>query len=194
MIDKSMKYSACILLPLGLGVGFFAKELVAGIFGQEFIYAALPLCVLLIARVIRGGTIVPIGASFSGVGRPDLALKFSAIAAGANVGLNILLIPPLGILGAAIATTISLLLGTVIFLIFMPRILGVMIDIKWYAQTIGFACIAIVLFVVSIRLINPYLVGGVILAGYVILVLRVFLTSGDRAMLGSLARSLVLRG
>lgn len=193
MIDKSMKYSACILLPLGLGVGFFANEIVTGIFGREFIYAALPLCVLLIARVIRGGTIVPIGACFSGVGRPDLVLKFTAISVGVNVGLNILLIPPLGILGAAIATTISLLLGTIIFLAFMPRVLRVKIDIKWYARAMGFACIAIALFLVGIRLINPYVVGGVILCGYVILVFKVFLTKEDRAMLGSLAYSLIKR-
>jgi len=194
MIDKSMKYSACILLPLGLGVGFFAEELVTGIFGQEFVYAALPLCVLLIARVIRGGTIIPIGASFSGVGRPDIALKLSAISAGTNIGLNILLIPPLGILGAAIATTVSLLLGTVIFLVFMPRILGVMIDLKWYAKALGFACIAIALFLVGIKLINPYVAGSIILSSYVILVFKVFLTKEDKAMFGSLARSLVSRG
>lgn len=193
MIDKSMKYSACILLPLGLGVGFFANELVTGIFGQEFIYAALPLCVLLIARVIRGATVVPIGASFSAVGRPDLALKFSAISAGANVGLNILLIPPFGILGAAIATTVSLLLGAVVFLVLMPKILGVRIDIKWYAKALGSACIGITLFLVGIKLINPYIVGGVILCGYVILVFKLFLTKEDKAILGSLAYSLVRR-
>jgi len=193
MIDKSMKYSACILLPVGLAVGFFAQEVVMIIFGQEFIYAAGPLWVLLIARVIRGGTIVPIGASFSGIGRPDLTLKLSAVSAGANVGLNILLIPPLGIVGAAIATTISLFLGTVIFLVLMPRILGVRIDIKWYTQAMGSAGIAIALFLVGTRLINPYVVGGVILCGYVILAFKVFLTKDDRAMFGSLAYSLVRR-
>jgi len=125
MIDKSMKYSACILLPLGLGVGFFSKEIVTVIFGGEFIYAALPLCVLLIARVIRGSTINPIGASFSGIGRPDIALKLDSLSAGINVALNILLIPRFGIVGAAVATTISLLVGTIAFLALMPRILKV---------------------------------------------------------------------
>jgi O-antigen/teichoic acid export membrane protein len=193
MIDKSMKYSACILLPLGLGIGFFAKEIVTGIFGQEFIYAALPLCVLLVARVIRGGTIVPIGACFSGIGRPDLPLKISAISAGTNVGLNILLIPPLGIVGAAIATTISLLIGVVISLVLVPRILGARIDIKWYAQAIGFACMGIALYLVGTRLVNPYVAGGVIFFGYAVLVFKVFLTKEDRAILRSLAFSLVLR-
>ncbi len=193
LIDKSMKYSACILLPLGLGVGFFSRELITGIFGQEFLYAALPLCVLLIARVIRGSTIVPVGASFAGVGRPDIPLKLSGISAGANVGLNILLIPPFGILGAAIATTTSLLLGTAIGLSLIPKILKVRVDIKWYAKAMGFACIAIVIFFAGREFINPYIVGGVILCGYAALVLGVFLTREDTAILKSLAYSLVRR-
>ena len=193
MIDKSMKYSACILLPFGLGVGFFSKELVTGVFGQEFIYAALPLIVLLIARVIRGSTLVPVGGSFAAIGRPDIPLKLSAIAAGANVGLNILLIPPFGILGAAIATTTSLLLGVIISLALFPKMLKVRVDIKWYAKSMGFAVIAIALFFAGRELINPYIVGSVILCGYTALVLGVFLSGEDRAILKSLAYSLVRR-
>jgi len=193
MIDKSMKYSACILLPLGLGVGFFSREIITTIFGAEFIYAALPLCILLIARVIGGSTIYPIGASFSGVGRPDLALKLGAISAGTNIGLNILLIPRFGIVGAAIATTASLLLGTIIFLALMPKILGVVIDIKWFAKAMGFAGIAVALFLAGIKLINPYVVGAVILCGYVILVFTLFLTKEDKATFSSLAGLLLSR-
>jgi O-antigen/teichoic acid export membrane protein len=193
MIDKSMQYSACILLPLGLGVGFFAQDLVVGIFGQEFRDAAWPLCVLLIARVITGSTNVPIGLSFSGVGRPDIPLKISAIIAAANVGLNVLFIPLWGILGAAIATTVSSLLGLIIFLALMPRILGVTIDIKWFARAFGFACVGITLFSVGIRLINPYMVGGVILCAYTALVFWVFLTGEDKTILKSLASPLAPR-
>jgi O-antigen/teichoic acid export membrane protein len=193
MIDKSMKYAACLLLPLGLGVGFFARDIITGVFGQEFIHAAWPLCVLLIARVITGSTNVPIGLSFSGVGRPDIPLKLAVITAGANVGLNILLIPRWGILGAAIATTVSLLLGVIIFLALMPRILGVRIDIKWFTRAFGLACIGIALFLAGIRLMNPYVVGGVILSGYMVFVLSVLLTREDRAIFMSLAYSLVDR-
>ncbi len=193
MIDKSMKYSACILLPLGLCFGFFSKELVTGVFGQEFIYAALPLCVLLIARVIRGSTIVPVGLSFAGVGRPDIPLKLSAISAGANVGLNILLIPPFGILGAAIATTTSLLLGVIISLALFPKILKVRVDIKWYAQIMGSAGIAIGLFLAGREFIHPYIVGGVILCIYAALVWGVFLAGEDRTIIKSLANMFTRR-
>jgi len=193
MIDKSMKYSACILLPVGLGVGFFSTEIVTVTYGGGFVYAAPPLVVLLVARVIRGSTIIPIGGSFSAVGRPDIALKTTVLSAGANIGLNILLIPRMGMLGAAVATTVSLLLATAIWLILMPRILKVRPDYKWYIQAIGLACLAIILFSAGITLINPYIWGGIILVVYIALILRFLLPREDKAMIKSLAHSFVRR-
>lgn len=193
MIDKSMKYSACILLPLGLGVGFFSREIITTIFGGEFIYAVLPLCILIIARVIRGGTIVPIGGSFSGIGRPDIALKLDTLSAGINVGLNILLIPHFGILGAAIATTASLLLGTIIFLALMPRILKVKIDLRWYAWTMGLAGIAVAIFLAGTNVVNPFIIGGIILCAYIASIFKFFLTKEDKTIFKSLAYTLLNR-
>jgi len=190
MIDKSMKYSACILLPLGLGIGFFAKEIVTIIFGAEFIYAASPLCILLIARVIRGSTVFPIGSSFSGRGRPDIGLKVDGLSTVLNIGLNIVLIPLFGIAGAAMATTISLLIGTVIYMMLLPRLLRVKIDARWYGWALGLACVAVAIFWIGTQLINPYIVGGVVLIGYIILVLRFLLTKEDKALFKSLAYSL----
>jgi len=191
VIDKSMKYSACILLPMGLGIGFFAREIVTGLYGQEFMPAVLPLCVLLIARVIRGSTAVPIGGSFSGIGRPGLALKVDAISVGTNVVLNVLLIPRFGILGAAIATTASLLLGNIIFLALIPRVLKLKVDFRWFAQAIGLAAIAVALFWGGSNFISHYIVGGVILLAYVVLVLNRFLTREDRNTFKSLANTLI---
>lgn len=186
MIDKSMKYSACILLPLGLGVGFLAKEIVTGLYGQEFIYSVLPLYVLLVARVIRGSTEIPVGASFSGAGRPDIALKINAISAVTNVILNVVLIPHYGILGAAIATTVSLLLGTVIFLALMPRVLKIRPDFKWYTWTMGLAVMAVLIFLGGSNLISHYIVGGVILCAYITLIFLFFLTKEDKDNIRSL--------
>ena len=193
MINKSMKYSACFLLLVGLGMGFYAREIITIIFGGDFIYATLPLRVLLIARIIRGSTIVPIGGSLAGVGRPDLSLKTDSVSAIANIMLNILLIPPFGILGAAIATTTSLILGTIIFLIFTVKTLSVQIDIKWYSKFFGLALTTVLLFLFGIKLGSPYLVGSIVLCISAILILRFFLTEEDRDMFKSLTLSLIYR-
>ena len=133
---------------------------------------------------------MPIGGAFSSIGRPDIALKLNILSAVLNIVLNIVLIPHFGIAGAALATTISLLVRVVVL---MPRILGVRIDIKWFSSVIGAAGIAVGLFLVGIKLTNLYIVGSVILCGYLVLILKVFLTREDRAMLRSLAYSLVSR-
>lgn len=59
ILDKMMKYSASIVLPLGLGMYFFAGEITTLIFGGEFTYAVSPLCILLIARAIRERRLCP---------------------------------------------------------------------------------------------------------------------------------------
>ncbi len=193
MIDKSMKYSACILLPLGLGFGFFAREITTTVFGGEFIYASLPLSILLIARVIKGATVSPIGAVFSGRGRPDIGLRVDTLSTVLNIGLNIVLIPRFGIVGAAVATTISLLAGSAIFIALLPRMLGVKISVRWYGRAMGLACVAIVIFWIGTQFINLYIVGGVVLIAYIILILKLFLTKEDKALFKSLAYPLMRR-
>ncbi len=193
MIDKSMKYSACILLPVGLAVGFFAEGIVTLVFGEDFIYAVAPLYVLLVSRVIRGSTDLPIGGSLGAIGRPELNVMLNVIAMVTNIGLNILLIPRLGILGAAMATTISLLLWSAIFFVLVIRMLRVKIDFRWFAQAIGLAGVGVLLFLGGSRLINPYIVGGIILCAYVVLVFTVFLKAEDRAIFKSLAYSMIFR-
>ncbi|MFB0564480.1 MAG: flippase [Candidatus Aminicenantaceae bacterium] len=193
MIEKSVKYSACILIPAGLGAAFFCNEIISTLFGKEFIYAALPFYVLLIARVINGSIELPIGGSLSGIGRPDLPLKIDIVSAVTNIGLNIILIPHYGILGAAIATAISLMMATSLSLTFIIRILAVKIDFKWYMRAAVYTLVAIIPFLLGKNLVNPFIVGIIILCIYVVLIYLIFLTKDDKSLIMSLAYSLIFR-
>jgi len=193
MIDKAMRYSTCVLLIFGLGIGFFSKEIITILFGRDFIYATLPLCVLLIARVIRGGVVVSIGSSLAAVGRPDLNLKIGSISAVTNVILNILFIPSFGILGAAIATTMSLLLGASIFIGFAIRLLPMKIDINLYLKVAGITLAAVALFFVYKYMVTTYLLGVSILFVYIILIIKIFLTKEDRNIFKSVIRLLLYK-
>lgn len=194
MINKSMKYCTVILVLIGLGVGFFAEEIITIIFKEDFVYAVLPLQILLIGTVIRGSITQPIGGSLSGIGRPGLTLKIIAIIAAINLTLDIILIPKIGIVGAAIATTISLSAGAFIGIHLIIKFLHVKIDFKWFLKISGVAIIAIVLFGFGMSFVNPYLLGGAILIGYAILIFRFFLTEEDKDMFKSLTYSLIHRG
>lgn len=186
MIDKSMKYTACILLPIGLGVGFFSKDIVTLIFREDFVYSVLPLQILLIGTVIFG-VVKAIGGSVTGAGRPDLALKIVSVSAAINVVLNVLLIPHFGIAGAAIATMISLSVATFLGLSFTVEILKVRIDFNFFAKLSGITLLSI-LFFMYIRFVNEYLIGTIILCIYVFVIAAFLLTKEDRIYFMELAR------
>lgn len=187
MIDKSMKFTLSILILIGLGVGFFAKDIIVTLFKEDFIYAVFPLQILLIGTVIRGGIAQSIGGSLIGIGRPDLSFKISALMMTINIILDVVLIPKIGIVGAAIATTISLSGGAFINLGLVVKYLSIKVDFRWYLRIFGVTAIAILLFRFGIVFLNPFLLGGMILIGYSILIFQLFLTKEDKDIFKSLA-------
>lgn len=191
MFDKSMKYTACIMFSLGLFFSFFAREITTNIFGADFINCVSPFLVLLAARVLRGSTINPIAPAFAARGRPDINLKVDALTLILNVFLSWFLIPKYGITGAATATTISLLIGTLVYLIAMPKMLNVRLDIRWYGLIVGLAATAIAIFLLGTRLINNYILGGVLLISFTFLVYGVLLTKEDKEFFRVLVFSLI---
>ena len=182
MFNKSMKYCTVILVLVGLGVGFFAEAIITIIFKEDFVCAVLPLQILLIGTVIRGSIAQPIGGSLSGIGRPDLMLKIIAVMATINVILDIIMIPRVGIVGAAIATTISLSAGALINLRMVIKHLSIKFDIRWYLGILGVILIAIVLFGFGKSFVNSFLLGGTILIGCSFLMIKFFLTKEDKEM------------
>ena len=193
MVDKSMKYTACILLPIGLGVGFFAKDIITTIFGEGFIYSVLPLLILIVGTVIFGIACKSIGGALSGVNRPDLSLKTTGAGAILNIILNVLLIPHFGIVGAAIATAVSLITMSFIFDGLTIKTLLVNVDTKWFAQIMGISLIAIFSFIVGNIFVNTYILGFSILIACITLIFGFFLTNEDRTLLKSLVSSLKIR-
>jgi O-antigen/teichoic acid export membrane protein len=84
-------------------------------YGRPFRDAVLPACVLLLG-LAGGGVSGVISAFLSGDGRPGL--NSAAIGAGlvVTVVLDLLLIPPFGVLGAAVASTVAYLTTTGVLL------------------------------------------------------------------------------
>jgi O-antigen/teichoic acid export membrane protein len=185
MIDKGMKYTACILLPIGLGVGFFAKDIVTLIFGDSFVHSVLPLQILIIGTVILG-IFKSIGGSLSGVGRPDLSFKAHIVGAITNVILNVLLIPYFGISGAAIATLVSFLIITTLALYLTDKIIQIKIDTRLYTFASIITVLAIALFFIFLKGVNVYLSDFLILGIYISILFIFILTKEDKSMFKSL--------
>jgi len=96
----------------------------------------------------------------------------------------------LGVAGAALATTMSLLTGTFIGLMLLSRIVGTRIDRKWYFQVMGLSCIAIACFLLGRNFVGSIVAGCVVLVGYIIFFVMFLLTREDKDLFHSLALSL----
>lgn len=187
MYDKSMKYTACLLFPIGLGIGFFGKDIIMFIFGEEFIPAFRPLLFLLIGTVIAGATTQSVGASMPAIGRPGLSLRVTIVSASINLCLNLLLIPSIGISGAAIATMISLIVHSILMLYLIKIKIFVKIDIMWYLKLILITIVSIILYL-SLDKINHFMGGGIVICIFLAVIWFYFLTKEDKMFFFSLIK------
>lgn len=106
------------LLPLGMGVAFFAAPLVVLVFGSDYLPAAPVLAILALGKVAYASVAFS-GLALSMMGRAGTAALATSATMVMNIALNLLLIPHYGVEGAAIATAISqfvLAAGTVLYL------------------------------------------------------------------------------
>lgn len=129
--NQQMNESTARLLRLSIVAGvvlsvfifLLVPYIIPLVFGQKYlpsvsiIQTILPgIIMVIIFRILSG--------QLSGMGRPEVAFKAFIPALALNVIFNLILIPKMGGLGAAISSNISYVAGTVLYLIFYTRITG----------------------------------------------------------------------
>lgn len=117
---------ASVLLALPI-IGIYllwGRELLAFIYGDSFTVALEPMLILSCAQLVNGvfGIVWPLLVM---TGHERAGFFGLAVATVANVGLNLVLIPTWGTLGAATATGISILIWNVLFWIAVRRYLNI---------------------------------------------------------------------
>ena len=191
LVDKTTKYCACILMFAGMSVIFFAKDIITFLFTPEFLPAVLPLIILTIGTV-TSGILRPIGVIFASTGKVNLVLIISAIGAVGNVLLNIALIPTYGIIGAAIATTISYVIGFCITMFLIWKIFTIKFDVLWYTKMAMLVGISVTLYY-GLGFLNCYLSAMIALFLYTIVAIAYLVTKEDRTYFASIAKH-IMRG
>jgi len=105
----STKWLMVIVLPIFLVLFLFPCPVLKLFFGAGYISAANALRILSIGFIVSN-LAGPNGATLTAIGHPRFLMWTTLAAAILNIVLNLLLIPPLGIVGAAIASAASLIL------------------------------------------------------------------------------------
>jgi O-antigen/teichoic acid export membrane protein len=117
MFKSVCRWIFILTLPFFLLMVLFPGTVLRILFGSEYVVASLALSILALGFFISA-FIGPTGQLILSLGRTKLNLIITAIAASSNFLLNLLLIPLYGIVGAAIAMTSSLIIGSVFGIIF----------------------------------------------------------------------------
>lgn len=111
----------CAMLLLGGGVALFSPEIVAWLMPIEYHGAALALSALALGLILQSTMqVTAIGISIEN--KTHLFARLSWMAAALNLVLNLIMIPALGALGAAVATSLSYLFLTGAYLYYTQRL------------------------------------------------------------------------
>jgi O-antigen/teichoic acid export membrane protein len=146
--EKVVKFVMIIVYPLLTLMWFLAPYMIL-IYGAEYLPAVLPLLIL-----VTWGFFRPVGNIGGGLltakGKQKLVMKITISMALLNLILNLILIPVFHMIGAAIATTIAFIFGSMITYTILVDDYKISIDkvsiIKCLAAAIASSSIALVLY------------------------------------------------
>ena len=118
LIKNTMLRTFGITLLISLCIAIFGKFIIITLF--EDLHLLLLLLILLIGYSVYSA-LISVGGALSSVGKVKVVFRISIICAFINTLLNIILIPEYGLIGASIATSISLILTSLIQMYFISK-------------------------------------------------------------------------
>ncbi len=167
-ITRSWRYCLLVLTPFALLVAAVAGELVVFVYTDEYAPSAEPLRVLVFGYVLIslfhvGTTII------TALGHPRFAMGLAFIMLLVDVLLTRLLIPPLGLPGAALATTLSALGGVLCAVIWLARRFGPLVPLHSLLRIVlcalGVAALGIMCPMAGVRVLFGFVILGAVYAG-----------------------------
>ncbi|KZX16598.1 teichuronic acid biosynthesis protein TuaB [Methanobrevibacter cuticularis] len=181
--EKSVKYLLMIILPLAVGITFYADSVILLIYGNEFSLAANVLKILIwnvVFLFVNGASTLLLNSSNHEIG----VTKINGIACFFNVVLNLILIYYLSYIGAAIATVLTgLLIAILMNNIISKNILKIENKLIIEILKISFSALilAIVLFIFKVSLLIAIPLGIIIYS--VMIILTKTLDTTDKSMI-----------
>lgn len=103
-------------------IAVVAPFLISIMFSEEYLASYAPLLILLMGHSLSA-SFSAVGSTLSSIGKVHIPFRIGAICAALNVILNILLIPYLGMNGAAIATTATMIASFIITVIVIRNLI-----------------------------------------------------------------------
>ena len=162
-IEDLYKYSFIIAIPAVFILFSFADLLIAVLYGKDYILAALPMKILSIGMLFEILSFVN-WSFFSGIGEPRINSKALYYAAIFNLIGNLILIPMLGMNGAAIATALSSLIILLYGFMKIRGFIKVRFPLKIWIKNIfaGILFVLIIIFLKKILVLNVWTEAAIV--------------------------------
>jgi O-antigen/teichoic acid export membrane protein len=144
----STKWIFFIMFPITLYFIIYSEIILSKIYGNQFISGGICLAILAIGFSMNSLTGMT-GEILAAIKETKLNLVCELIGAFSNIGLNIILIPKFGIIGASIGTSISIVLRNAFSLGFVYQ--------KTKIQPYNIDYIKVVLFSTSVMILMSYI-------------------------------------
>lgn len=150
------KFSLILMIPIVLIFLAFPETIIKILFGVKYLEAAAALQILSIASVFWAGASI-FGPTVVGIGHPTFHLKAMGVGALFNVPANLLLVPPFGAGGAAIATCLSYLIVLIALFFYQRKITGFPVPISSILKTVaGGGITLLMIWVLKSVLVLPF--------------------------------------
>ncbi len=172
VFERAIKYLMVIVFPIAIGVGVLARDIILSLYTVEYINSILPLQILL-AGLVFSYLSFPIGAFLNACNRQVTQTIIVFFVMVINIILNIILIPKIGVIGAAIAALVGNICLAVFGYSIMPKIVKIS---HWFLfKSFLQICVSAVVMGIGVYFINQishYTIA--ILAGAVIYPVMLF--------------------
>ncbi len=106
LFEKGVIYLAMLALPISFGIGAMAEIFILKVYGPEYLPSVLPLKILL-ASLVFAFLDFPIGSLLNACNRQSVQTAVMGVTMALNIVLNVILIPRLGVVGAAISALVG---------------------------------------------------------------------------------------
>lgn len=110
-IPPALGFSLLFVIPALPGGYLFGDDILRLVFSPEVAIAAPALAILLVGKIPEAVNSV-VGRTLLGLNRPRATAISATVFVGVNLGLNVLLVPRFGLVGAALATTSAFAVNT----------------------------------------------------------------------------------
>ena len=123
-LEQALKYLLVISVPIATGIYLLAHDITLLAFGEEYLASVEPLKIIIFG-IIFSYISFPIGAFLNACSRQKTQTAIVGVAMIANIALNILLIPVLGVTGAAASALVTNILLAVLGYAIVPQVVQI---------------------------------------------------------------------